>query len=59
MFLSCLNKFNHLLSFSFQVSKKFFPKLAIGFEDPRVSLHIGDGEKVLQTYPFLSAYKSG
>jgi len=26
-----------------QVSKQFFPHLAVGFEDPRVSLHIGDG----------------
>ncbi|KAL5811408.1 hypothetical protein ACOSQ4_027976 [Xanthoceras sorbifolium] len=25
------------------VSKKFFPELAVGFEDPRVRLHIGDG----------------
>lgn len=27
----------------FQVSKKFFPELAIGFDDPRVHLHVGDG----------------
>lgn len=26
-----------------QVSKKYFPDLAIGFEDPRVNLHVGDG----------------
>lgn len=26
-----------------QVSKKFFPDLARGFEDPRVHLHVGDG----------------
>ena len=26
-----------------QVSKKFFPQLAVGFEDPRVHLHIDDG----------------
>ncbi|KAL0321538.1 UNVERIFIED_CONTAM: Spermine synthase [Sesamum calycinum] len=25
------------------VSKKFFPQLAIGFQDPRVHLHVGDG----------------
>nr|AFK40887.1 unknown [Lotus japonicus] len=25
------------------VSKEFFPDIAVGFEDPRVSLHIGDG----------------
>ncbi|KAF1872150.1 hypothetical protein Lal_00033804 [Lupinus albus] len=25
------------------VSKQFFPDVAIGFEDPRVNLHIGDG----------------
>ncbi|TYI68909.1 hypothetical protein E1A91_D08G118800v1 [Gossypium mustelinum] len=26
-----------------EVSKKFFPELAAGFEDPRVCLHVGDG----------------
>lgn len=26
-----------------QVSKQFFPSVAVGYEDPRVSLHIGDG----------------
>jgi spermidine synthase len=31
------------LKFIFQVSKQFFPKMAVGFEDPRVTLHIGDG----------------
>ncbi|MQM11755.1 hypothetical protein Taro_044666 [Colocasia esculenta] len=25
-----------------EVSKQFFPNLAVGYEDPRVSLHIGD-----------------
>lgn len=25
------------------MSKKFFPELAVGFEDPRVHLHVGDG----------------
>ncbi|KAM0942633.1 putative spermidine synthase [Dioscorea sansibarensis] len=33
------------------VSKKFFPKLAMGFEDPRVSLHIGDGVAFLKNVP--------
>lgn len=28
----------------FQVSKEFFPDVAIGYEDPRVTLHIGDGK---------------
>ncbi|XP_073292923.1 spermine synthase-like isoform X1 [Primulina huaijiensis] len=28
------------------VSKKFFPELAIGFEDPRVCLHVGDGTSI-------------
>ena len=28
---------------SFQVAKEFFPDVAVGFEDPRVNLHIGDG----------------
>uniref|UniRef100_M8C776 spermidine synthase n=1 Tax=Aegilops tauschii TaxID=37682 RepID=M8C776_AEGTA len=30
------------------VSKQFFPHLALGFEDPRVSLHIGDGVAFLK-----------
>lgn len=29
-------------------AKKFFPKMAVGFEDPRVSLHICDGIKFVQ-----------
>ncbi|ONK79357.1 uncharacterized protein A4U43_C01F5540 [Asparagus officinalis] len=31
------------------VSKQFFPALAIGFEDPRVNLHIGDGTAFLKS----------
>ncbi|GAV66213.1 Spermine_synth domain-containing protein [Cephalotus follicularis] len=30
------------------VSKKFFPELSVGFEDPRVRLHIGDAVEFLQ-----------
>ncbi|KAJ6793173.1 spermidine synthase 1 [Iris pallida] len=30
------------------VSKEFFPKLAVGFEDPRVNLNIGDGVAFLK-----------
>jgi spermidine synthase len=30
------------------VSKEFFPNVAIGFEDPRVNVHIGDGVKFLE-----------
>lgn len=26
-----------------QVSRKFFPELSVGFDDPRVQLHVGDG----------------
>ncbi|XP_052188064.1 spermine synthase-like isoform X3 [Diospyros lotus] len=33
------------------VSKKFFPELAIGFEDPRVQLHIGDASEFLRHAP--------
>ncbi|CAN7139678.1 unnamed protein product [Brassica rapa subsp. narinosa] len=33
------------------VSKKFFPELAVGFEDPRVQLHIGDAVEFLQQSP--------
>ncbi|KAF3796224.1 Spermidine synthase [Nymphaea thermarum] len=31
-----------------EVSKKYFPSLAVGFEDPRVNLHIGDGVAFLK-----------
>ncbi|XP_042034694.1 spermine synthase-like [Salvia splendens] len=33
------------------VSKKFFPELAIGFEDPRVHLHVGDAIEFLKQAP--------
>ncbi|TXG71231.1 hypothetical protein EZV62_006166 [Acer yangbiense] len=33
------------------VSKKFFPDLAVGFEDPRVQLHIGDAVDFLRKAP--------
>ncbi|KAL0915469.1 hypothetical protein M5K25_015888 [Dendrobium thyrsiflorum] len=33
------------------VSKQFFPNLAVGFEDPRVNLHIGDGVAFLRNAP--------
>ncbi|KAG0461344.1 hypothetical protein HPP92_021335 [Vanilla planifolia] len=33
------------------VSKQFFPNLAVGFEDPRVNLHIGDGVAFLKVVP--------
>lgn len=33
------------------VSKKFFPELAMGFEDPRVRLHVGDAIDFLQHAP--------
>ncbi|THF94588.1 hypothetical protein TEA_013019 [Camellia sinensis var. sinensis] len=33
------------------VSKIFFPELAIGFEDPRVQLHIGDAVEFLRNVP--------
>lgn len=31
------------------MSKKFFPQLAVGFEDPRVHLHVGDGTLKVET----------
>jgi len=31
-------------------SKKFFPKMSTSFNDPRVTLHIGDGVKFVQDY---------
>ncbi|XP_022158044.1 spermine synthase isoform X1 [Momordica charantia] len=33
------------------VSKEFFPELAIGFEDPRVHLHVGDAVEFLRHAP--------
>ncbi|KAJ7529066.1 hypothetical protein O6H91_15G032500 [Diphasiastrum complanatum] len=33
------------------VSKKYFPDIAVGFEDPRVNLHIGDGVAFLKEAP--------
>ncbi|MED6171970.1 Spermidine synthase 2 [Stylosanthes scabra] len=33
------------------VSKQFFPDVAVGFDDPRVSLHIGDGVAFLKEVP--------
>ncbi|KAH7291442.1 hypothetical protein KP509_29G017000 [Ceratopteris richardii] len=33
------------------VSKKFFPQLAVGYEDPRVKLFIGDGTAFLRDSP--------
>ncbi|GAB4858430.1 hypothetical protein Ancab_009903 [Ancistrocladus abbreviatus] len=33
------------------VSKKFFPQLSVGFEDPRVQLHIGDAAEFLRHVP--------
>ncbi|CAA0824670.1 Plastidial pyruvate kinase 4- chloroplastic [Striga hermonthica] len=33
------------------VSKKFFPELALGFEDPRVHLHVGDAVEFLKRTP--------
>ncbi|KAK4745481.1 hypothetical protein SAY87_011793 [Trapa incisa] len=33
------------------VSKKFFPKLATGFDDPRVHLHVGDAVEFLKDVP--------
>ncbi|KAL4185518.1 hypothetical protein AMTRI_Chr10g6350 [Amborella trichopoda] len=33
------------------VSKQFFPDMAVGYEDPRVTLHIGDGIAFLKAVP--------
>ncbi|XP_022945657.1 spermidine synthase-like [Cucurbita moschata] len=33
------------------VSKEFFPRVAIGYEDPRVTLHVGDGVAFLKAVP--------
>ena len=31
---------------STQVYKKFFPDIAVGYEDPRMHVHIRDGKKL-------------
>ncbi|CAI0386059.1 unnamed protein product [Linum tenue] len=47
------------------VSKQFFPEVAIGYEDPRVTLHIGDGVSQCWHWKFefdlntLSLHSSG
>ncbi|KAM5551502.1 hypothetical protein ABKV19_026381 [Rosa sericea] len=33
------------------VSKQFFPRVAIGYEDPRVTLHVGDGVAFSKAVP--------
>ncbi|KAL8534111.1 hypothetical protein ACS0TY_010213 [Phlomoides rotata] len=33
------------------VSKQFFPSVAVGYEDPRVTLHVGDGVAFLKAVP--------
>lgn len=33
----------YCLHLPLQVSKEFFPRVAVGYEDPRVTLHVGDG----------------
>lgn len=33
------------------VAKEFFPEVAVGFDDPRVNLHIGDGVAFLREVP--------
>ncbi|KAL0357944.1 UNVERIFIED_CONTAM: Spermidine synthase [Sesamum calycinum] len=34
-----------------KVAKEYFPSVAVGFEDPRVTLHIGDGVAFLKAVP--------
>ncbi|URD75844.1 spermidine synthase [Musa troglodytarum] len=34
-----------------KVSKEFFPNMAVGYEDPRVTLHVGDGVAFLKNVP--------
>lgn len=39
-----INNYVSVLASVFQVSKQFFPRVAIGYEDPRVTLNVGDGK---------------
>ena len=34
-----------------EVSQRFFPNMALGFDDPRVQVHITDGIKWVQVGP--------
>ena len=34
-----------------EISKRFFPNMALGFDDPRVAVHITDGIKWVQVGP--------
>ncbi|CAN4123970.1 unnamed protein product [Withania somnifera] len=34
-----------------EIAKQFFPDVAVGYEDPRVNLHIGDGVAFLKSVP--------
>jgi hypothetical protein len=42
----CEMSFVNTLHWLTQVSKEFFPAVALGFQDPRVNVHIGDGTSV-------------
>lgn len=35
------------------MSKEFFPELSVGFDDPRVRLHVGDGTSNCNNFSFL------
>lgn len=37
-----------------QVSKQYFPDVAVGYDDPRVKLHIGDG--MVNFFLFLGGF---
>lgn len=48
------NNYFHACNFYFhlyQISKQYFPEVAVGYEDPRVNLHIGDG--MISSFFFL------
>ena len=42
-----------VLCFLFKVYKEFFPDIAIGYDDPRVTLHVQDGMLFLSSFFFF------
>ena len=45
-----LTPFPFLLQTVIQVSKKFLPSLSVGFEDPRVEVHVEDGSEFMKKH---------
>jgi spermidine synthase len=42
-----------------EISQRFFPNMALGFDDPRVQVHITDGIKWVQVGPDATPLRHG